>query len=44
MHWPEKAQKAHLLAGRKAEWQDYFTRLKVIYARRPLPQKELAKL
>jgi uncharacterized Zn finger protein len=42
--WLEKAKQAYIQAGRKAEWQDYFTRLKVTYARRPSLQKELAKL
>jgi uncharacterized Zn finger protein len=42
--WLAKAKKAYLLSGQEAEWQDYLTRLKTTYARRPALQAELRKL
>jgi uncharacterized Zn finger protein len=44
VRWLAKAKQAYHQAGRKAEWQDYFTRIKATYARRPSLQNELKKL
>jgi hypothetical protein len=34
VRWLAKAKQAYLRAGRKVKWQDFFTHLKITYARR----------
>ncbi|MBN1449390.1 MAG: SWIM zinc finger family protein [Anaerolineales bacterium] len=42
--WLAKAKQAYIQSSRAAEWQAYFNKLKITYARRPSLQKELARL